>query len=117
MRPDERRDDLTRLPRDGIDCLRFCAIPDDAAPRHGEIGLRVGEALVDAAEDDDNVATLLQATHQLIADPYILIVGLAVALQPQKGRSSWHCSRGRNNAVDVDADLEARIDVDGPKRA
>src|ERR1051326_8103366 len=107
--PDERRDDLTRLPRDVVDGLGLCAITERAAPDGGEIGLRVGEALVDAAADDEYLAAPLQASHQLIAHLHIARLLLAVTLKPQERRTQVPAAheRRRKGAVEVDSDQEA----------
>lgn len=89
------------------------AIPEHAAPNNGEIGLRIGEALVDAAADDEDVGTPPQPAHQPIADPHVLSLWLTVALHPQQGPiKAGTGSCGRNDAIDVDADLQARIGAD-----
>src|ERR671939_1359907 len=109
--PDERSDDLTRLPGDVVDGLWAGTVTEHAAPRGGEIGLRVGEALVDAAADHEYVAALLQPAHQLIAHLQIARLLLAITLQPQEGRTQVPaaCERRREDAVDVDADQEAGV--------
>src|SRR5918911_1916325 len=111
--PDERGDDVTRAPGDVVDCLRAGTVAQQAAPRVGQVRLSVREALMDAAPDDDDIATLLQPTHQLIADLQVVILLLGVALQPQEGPIKAGTGQGvRQRAVDVDADLEARIGAD-----
>ena len=39
--PDERGDDLTRLPGDVVDCLRAGTVTQQPAPRVGQVRLRV----------------------------------------------------------------------------
>src|SRR5919204_1800255 len=109
--PDERGDDLTRLPGDVVDGLRARTVAEHAAASGGEIGLRVGEALVDAAPDDEYVAAPLQPAHQLIAHLQIARLLLAITLQPQKGRTQVPAARERRReeAVQVDADSEAGL--------
>src|SRR5919201_833627 len=109
--PDEGGDDLTRLPGDVVDGLRAGTVTEHAAPRGGEIGLRVGKALVDAAADDEYVAAPLQPAHQLIAPLQIARLLLAITLQPQKGRAQVPAAheRRREDAVEVGADSEAGV--------
>jgi hypothetical protein len=104
----ERADDVIRLPRDIAGCFCTSTVAQHAAARGGKIRLRVGEALVDTAADDDHVATLPQPAHQLIADLEVMILEVAVALQPQEGPVEACTRQGvRKRSVDVDADLEA----------